>query len=391
MPKGPPPPDHIIGRKVTFFSIDTNVMEGKGFDFNRGALNVLQHQRPAWMALRLSDIVEREVRAHRMRDLTEAKQKLDSALSHMRRKAALDVTNITNELDALTVLESGERQFKNELQSFVNGLAGEVLPTSGENLASELFERYFAMRPPFEAAKDKKTEFPDAAALLVLEQHAKDEETLGVVISNDRGWLSFASKSEHLFCVKTLEEFTGLFGAMSEHVKELLTKIQDELKDQDSGCFGWLQEAIRGHVAEASWAAGDICSGYAHRLEGEIYEANVGSFEVDFASMQGWLTNDDEPLYVVEIPVLVSADVVVTVEFFQYDSIDHEELSLGSQDVTVKTPIEVSVFFTCVGELIAKPVAEWEIEVEAAAGEYWVDVGEVNLHYVDEDRDPYQD
>ncbi len=61
MPKGPPSPDHIIGRKTTFFSIDTNVMEGKGFDFNRGALNVLHRQRPAWMTLRLSDIVEREV------------------------------------------------------------------------------------------------------------------------------------------------------------------------------------------------------------------------------------------------------------------------------------------------------------------------------------------
>lgn len=46
MQKGQPSPDHIIGRKFTFFSIDTNVLEGMGFDFNRGALNVLQHQRP---------------------------------------------------------------------------------------------------------------------------------------------------------------------------------------------------------------------------------------------------------------------------------------------------------------------------------------------------------
>lgn len=89
MPAGLPSPDHIIGRKVTFFSIDTNVMEGKGFDFHRGALNVLHRQRPAWMTLQLSDIVEREIHAHRLRDLTEAKQKLDSALSHMRRKCSI--------------------------------------------------------------------------------------------------------------------------------------------------------------------------------------------------------------------------------------------------------------------------------------------------------------
>ena len=32
MPKGSPSPDHIIGRKATFFSIDTNVLKGKGAD-----------------------------------------------------------------------------------------------------------------------------------------------------------------------------------------------------------------------------------------------------------------------------------------------------------------------------------------------------------------------
>lgn len=193
MPKGSPPPDHIIGRKVTFFSIDTNVLEGKGFDFNHGALNVLHKQRPAWMTLRLSDVVEREVYAHRMHDLTEAKQKLDSALNHMRRKAALDVAKVATELDALTVLESGANQFKSELQSFVKGMGGEILPTSGATLASDLFDRYFAVKPPFELVQDKKFEFPDAAALLVLEQYAKDQEEVGVLISNDKGWRSFAN------------------------------------------------------------------------------------------------------------------------------------------------------------------------------------------------------
>lgn len=43
------------------------------------------------------------------------------------------------ELGALAVVESAEMKFRTELQSFVNGLGGEVLSTTGETLARDLF------------------------------------------------------------------------------------------------------------------------------------------------------------------------------------------------------------------------------------------------------------
>ena len=386
MPKGPPSPDHIIGREVTFFSIDTNVLEGKGFDFNRGALNVLHRQRPSWMTLQLSDIVEHEVNDHRLRDLTEAKQKLDSALNHMRRKAALDVSKVTAELEALAVLESAKNQFKTELQSFILGFDGQILPTRGETLASDLFARYFAKEPPFEVVKDKKSEFPDAAALLVLERCALENETLGLLISNDKGWRSFANQSEYLFCVSTLEEFTGLFEAISEHSKELQSKLRASLEDQSSIASVLVRDAIASHVAEAEWSIDEICSGSAHRLEGEAYDANVVAVRPDFQNMQGWFTDEDSPMYVVELPVSISVEVSVSVAFFQWDSIDHEEIPLGSQDISVPMDIDVSVFLTSTGELMAAQVDDWSIDVEIASGSYSVDAGEVNLDYGDDEE-----
>lgn len=389
MPSGSPTADQILNRRVTFFSIDTNVMEGKAIDFNRGALNVLHRQRPAWMTLQLSDIVEREVHAHRLRDLTKAKQELDSALGHMRRKAALDVTKVVAELDALAVVESAQKQFRKELHSFVTGLGGEVLPTTGKTLASDLFARYFANQPPFEGVKDKKSEFPDAAAILVLEQFAKDRNTCGVLISRDKGWHAFASESDHLFCVKTLKEFTSLFQAMSKHAELLLSKIRADLEDKNSNCYALVQDAVQEHVSEAEWSVDEIYTGFSHRLEAEAYEASVTAFEPDFQNMQGWFTDEDSPLYVVEVPVSMSVEVSISVAFFQWDSIDHEEIPMGSQEISVPMNVDVSVFLTSSGELMASPVEEWDIEVEIAAGRYSVDAGEVNLDYGDdEDRDP---
>lgn len=384
MPKGQPSPDDIIRRKVTFFSIDTNVLEGKGFDFKRGALNVLHLQRPNWITLQLSAIVEREVFAHRMRDLLEAKQKLDSALNHMRRKASLDVSKVTLAADSLAIIESAQQQFNTEIQAFVSGLSGEILATDGDTLARDLFELYFATQPPFEVIKDKKSEFPDAAALLVLEQYAKEHKTNGVLISNDKGWHSFSNKSDRLFCVRTLEEFTGLFGEMSEHAKVLLAKIRTSLEDTNSDCYELIRDAINDHVSDATWSVDDIYTSSASRLEGNVDFASVVEFIPDFENIQGWFTNEDSPLFIVELFVSVSVEISLSVEFFQWDSIDHDEMSLGSQGIMVAMDVEVSVFLTSTGELMGAPVDDWDIEVEIASGNYSVEAGEVNLDYGDD-------
>ncbi len=247
------------------------------------------------------------------------------------------------------------------------------------------------MQPPFEVIKDKKSEFPDAAALLVLEQYAKEQGANGVLISNDKGWHSFANKSEHLFCVKTLEDFTGLFEALSDHAKQILAKIQESLKNPTSESFELLRGAIHSHVSDAEWSVDEICSGYAHRLEGEAFDASVVAFHPDFQNMQGWFTYEDSPLYVVELPVLINVEISVSVAFFQWDSIDHEEISMGSQDIAVPMDVDVSVFLTSSGELMASTVEDWDIEIEIAAGSYSVDAGEVNLDYGDdEEYDPDQ-
>ena len=100
----------------------------------------------------------------------------------------------------------------------------------------------------------------------------------------------------------------------------------------------------------------------------------------------GWFTDEDSPMYVVELPVSISVEVSVSVAFFQWDSIDHEEIPLGSQDISVPMDIDVSVFLTSTGELMAAQVDDWSIDVEIASGSYSVDAGEVNLDYGDDEE-----
>ena len=384
MPKGFPSIDQIISREVAFFSLDTNVLEGKGFDFKRGALNVLHRQRPVWMTLQLSEVIEQEVHAHRMRDLSDANQKLKTGLNYMHRKVSLDVSKVFAEVDALKVVESASATFTNEMQNFIQGLGGSVLPADGPTLAREMFERYFSKSPPFEVIKDKKSEFPDAAALLSLEHYAQQLEAKGVVISKDRGWLKFAEHSENLYCVHSLESFTSIFEAVGEQVRQLEGKVQSCFKDAKSMAYKLLVEAVEKHVNESTWSVDEIYSGSALRLEGDAYSASVVTVAPDLSNTQGWLTEDEAPVYVVELPVTVSVEVIVNVDFFQYDTIDHEEISMGSQEFSIPMDIELRAFMTSSGQLVATPVDDWDIEFEIAAGNYLVDVGEVDLDLSDD-------
>jgi hypothetical protein len=76
-------------------------------------------------------------------------------------------------------------------------LNGGVLRHEGSTLAHDMFARYFLQHPPFE--QKKKSEFPDAASLLLLEEFAVKNNTQGILISKDGGWSKFAKQSERLY------------------------------------------------------------------------------------------------------------------------------------------------------------------------------------------------
>jgi len=73
MPEGLPTATALIEQKaVTFFSIDTDVIQSHGYKFGEGALHALAFQRPQWFHIQLTEVVEQEVMAHRMDTVTKA-------------------------------------------------------------------------------------------------------------------------------------------------------------------------------------------------------------------------------------------------------------------------------------------------------------------------------
>jgi len=382
MPKGLPTAAAFIDqRAVTFFSIDTDVIQSHGYKFGEGALHALTLQRPSWFQVQLTDVVEREVLSHRMDAVSRVVQEMQSAISGAQRVVGLDLRAIKDAFDALDSENVARERFTREFRDFVTRLGGGVLPLDSHTLAHDLFVRYFEQLPPFEVKK--KSEFPDAASLLALEGYARDRGTQGIVVSKDAGWEAFATESDYLYHVSSLDELAALFESKGEKADKVKEKLFRELSNPASELAHQLEAALENHVVLAFWNVDDIYSGFSLRLEAEVNHVSYLNSIVDLDRLGLWLIEHDPTVCTVEVSATITADLDIGVEFFQYDTIDHEEMGIGSEEISRQVEIDINLFLMCQGNLIDSPVDDWEIGFEIEGGDYRVEVGEVNPNYGD--------
>lgn len=380
MPEGLPTAVALIEqRAVTFFSIDTDVIQSHGYKFGEGALHALALQRPNWFQVQLTDVVEREVLAHRMDAVSKAVQEMRSAISGAQRIVGQDLRAIKDAFDALDSERVARERFTREFRDFVTRLGGGVLTLDGRTLAHDLFVRYFEQLPPFEVKK--KSEFPDAASLLALESYARQHGTQGIVVSKDGGWAAFAKESDYLYHVSTLDELVALFESKGEKADKVKDKLIRELSDPSSDLAHQLEATLEAHVAGAFWNVDDIYSGFSLRVEAEVNQVNYHNSDVDLDRLGLWLVEHDPTVCTVEVSVTITVDLDIGVEFFQYDTIDHEEMGMGSDEISRRVEIDIDLFIKCQGDLLDAPVDDWDIGFEIEGGDYRVEVGEVNPDY----------
>jgi hypothetical protein len=210
MPAGSPTAKQLWEGEVSFFSLDTNLIQAAGYNFEKGALHQLPKQLPRSMSLQLSEVVLSEIVKHRMEPVHEALRNFTTSSDKLRRLTDLDLSAVDKAFSDLNAEKRADELFRKQVQDYAARCRGGVLEFGGLD-PRELFRRYFATQAPFGERADKKSEFPDAASLLRLEKFACDNTTKGLLASGDAGWAAFAEGSEHLYCVKSIEDLAGLF------------------------------------------------------------------------------------------------------------------------------------------------------------------------------------
>ncbi|ABE31151.1 hypothetical protein DR64_3971 [Paraburkholderia xenovorans LB400] len=381
MPQDRPTAAQLWSGEISFFSLDTDLIQSAGYSFDAGVLNQLPQVFPKTMQLLLTEVTAREIVSHLMKSVTQAMGEFRKGSDTLKRSVGIDMDQIDKLFEALSVVSSAEAVFRERVDSYAERCRGEVLPIGGGDMMPRIFERYFAGLPPFGARKDKKAEFPDAMSLLLLEDYARDHGTRGVVASRDEGWSEFAGKSEYLYCVKSLDALIALFEATGEHAKTLADRIASAVEDENSFVRAALLDGFRTHIHESSWNVENVYSGVVPRVEAATCEADVISHVLQSDRTKVWNLEEDKSVWVVELTASLTVEVQIDVTFYVWDAIDREEMELDTQTVRRKTNIEVKAFLTVGGAETEVDPAKWDVGVEIAPGQYEIDVGEVEPEY----------
>lgn len=367
--------------KVIFFSIDTNLIQAAGYNFTQGALHQLPNQLPEAIGLQLPEIVVSEIVDHQMKSVYEHHDRLQQAAEKLQRLTTIDTTEVQNAVEKLNAVEVAIRLFTQQVHDYATRCRGAVLPTAGETAVTSLFADYFSKRPPFGLSEKKKSEFPDAMCLWQLEKYAEDNDTIGIIASDDKGWKQYAADSDRLYCADSLDELTALFAATNDHAESIKAKIVDSIMDDRSPLAAALSDALDQHIANAQWDSMDVYSGSAQRIESEVYDAKLDSYSIQKEDTRVWFVQGEPTTLVVELTMTAVASIDVSVEFFAWDSIDREEVGLGSQTFNTEEEVTIDVFLTCSNVHLDTEQDTWDTDIEIANGTYSIEGFEAELDY----------
>lgn len=333
-------------------SVDTAVFDRYGCHLDHPVLATLHQFKAAGIQLLLPEIVVREIRSHIARDAIETQRLLKTALKDHKRRwktgGELDVLWKDFQIDIDAHVAADE-----QVDAYIDSIGAEVIPVAGKgDLSTEVFRRYFEVLMPFEAKETKKHEFPDAFALLSLEQLAKEMRTLILCVSPDKGWAAFAKDSEHLVVVPNLDLALSWFNDPERLLAERLIAF-------------W-------KATEPPASPPEIENAFEYYLDGLPFEASCEAsllyeFEpisavmqyIDKAKISDPIVVSSEPGQVtLTVKVLARVEFTVSFEFYVHDHVDGDDVHVSSETAYTEKELPFDVTLQ-----VSREIEGGEIEI----------------------------
>ncbi|EQA15136.1 PIN domain-containing protein [Glaesserella parasuis] len=365
MPNSLPSIEDVIAGKIKFFSLDTSVIKGAGYKFFDDKLLDLYLQLPYQVRLICPEVVYKEILSHKKEEVVNDIKKLKSATDNLIRKEVLnnDALNIDFHL-----LEDRFLNKKiNEIDTYVKQFDGKILSIDNCNI-SEIFNRYFDCKPPFENNKEKKNEFPDAVCLDLIEQYSLDNNEIGIIISDDKGWGEFAKESKNLYYSESIDEFTKLFVARNDEIADIIrSKIYAVIQDEDSFLFSEVKEQLN----IVQWIP-DIFSENLYSCESDVlsYECKKLTISED---IDVWKSERESATWVVKLDISFDLNLEIEVEHYIKDPVDKDLVSMGIETINIEVHPEFQFHIICSNINIESDCNIWDMEVKLLNEIYYLE------------------
>jgi len=365
------------------FTIDTNTIIHGGMDFEAGLLGQLDQFKEGPVKFVISEVVVRETLKHLQ---AHTKKTRDAALSSLHKAVGVGVISAEAATAAKEAFVDSREVAREAVAAFLEATDAEVVPANLANMDG-LLKAYFEPTAPFEASGEKKSEFPDAIALLSLEEWARSSGRTILAASSDKGWKAFAGKSPQIFVEVDLADALQIVqddtNVAAVAINSLLRRMTDnDLPDLKSSFSERLRNALLSsnfEVEASSYLRYEVDTSELILERFSFVEQGDG-FSVTVVRLEA-----EETVIQVEVDIVATAEVDFSL--YAWDSFDREEIGLGTTSASKEETFSASVLITLLGDLSGS-LDQLEVEdVELVEGLNAVNMGEIEMEYDRDDDD----
>ncbi len=333
--------------------IDTCIFEAHGLRLGRGFLKQLEQFADGPVSLVFPDIVHGELTAHIKRRIESIRTKIDSSLEDVDQ---FDMSTPTDRERAKALVygegSSGEIA-KRVLTRFYESTGAFTIESAKYSDSGTLVDMYFSGKAPFGTTAKRKHEFPDAIALVTLEEWARTSEIQLLAVSSDGGWKEFGESSELIDVVGDLGEAISRFqphNAAKRVIGDLVRAIKEE---RPIAVLAAIEGAIRESLEDADiYIEADSMFYYE---EDEIYAEYVrhGFIEYPTGNPEVSVVRVDSSILVIRLVAEVGCDVHCSLSLSMRDPIDKDYVSVGSTRFTAERSYQTDVLVSLAGDFSA--------------------------------------
>lgn len=234
--------------------MDSNIIISAKYNFNGGALKSLKQYCDGGAAtLYASDIVINEINKHIEGDAQIVARQAKNAVRQGVIYNALG-DKVCEKIEKV-ILSSPQRL----LDSFKRYIKNAIKIKYNDISVIDLFNDYFSNREPFESAKEKKSEFPDAAIIASIKKRVNSKSINGTlyVITDDNGWHQALKGVKDVVVYKSLKEVLDeiskeqkqLYETIINYATENIAKVKSKVEDWLC-FFDWTTEIERNSYIE---------------------------------------------------------------------------------------------------------------------------------------------
>ena len=335
-------------------TVDTSIFDQYGCNLRFRTLLALKQFRYTGISVVLSTMTTSELKAHLKDSFEEAATKLKQALNQYDRTWQLNLDKAKVGAD-LGVDEDPALKAAAMIDEFMDATGAALLPISDDVTIQQVVDLYFDGQAPFAAKGDKKSEFPDAIALLSLEAWAAENGAV-LAVSRDGDWKRYAEGSANIVCVDSFPAALALFNDADRVIgARIATDLREGRSPQlKAGVDGALEHFVEEFDIEANGA--------------DYYEA-----EPEGATITQWLVPPAEVNVVsadadtLTLVVKIEAEVEFHAgfRFSHWDGIDREYIRLPGSTASTIDKVDLEVAITVYKNDLDDP-APLDVSIESA-------------------------